>query len=576
MKLLDTLGDSKSEVRHASIDFFKAINKLIKQRDPTERKNFYEAIYLRTMEGLRSSDQNLMHGSLLVISFLLTESDDLLRDKHEEMFKYIIALSEKKSDLIKPQCIEMFPIMAECGPSSFIKYSDSVIAYLLEIAKSKSSLKGCALKALGKLSVIVKKNKFKASYVEEIVRAAGSEIGAAKSTFFNEALDSLANLCKVQGEELDRITDIIDLINVVFRDGLSQNLIITLNELSKINGYKYRKPIQIKLLNVISLVLSGKQFSFSRNLASFRKFSDESREKSAREFSMESGSLLLNTSEAKYTLGEINSMEKETMRKLMNREVDSKIKSIIESENKDLMIKLALATLSNFDFSDFAESLTHFFDEVVLNYLDNSNDEIREAAVKTCSNLTISRDGNRIGSVLEKILKKLLKRFLIVATTDPNHSIRCNMLKHMSSQFDCYLSSKENLLMLFNCMNDSSFEIRDKTLRILGRLADSNKAIMYPYLRNLLVSLMSTIEYKGDPQEKEEAIKILHTFVKKCKRVVKDHVDSLLKSLLNKMHEKDFNYSLLPDIIEAIGQLSAIDGKSVVPYLNDLIPLILD
>lgn len=125
-------------------------------------------------------------------------------------------------------------------------------------------------------------------------------------------------------------------------------------------------------------------------------------------------------------------------------------------------------------------------------------------------------------------------------------------------------------------MNDSSFEIRDKTLRILGRLSDSNKAIMYPYLRNLLVSIMSTIEYKGDPKEKEEAIKILNTFVKKCKRVVKDHVDSLLKSLLNKMHGKDFNNSLLPDIIEAIGQLSTIDGKSVVNYLNDLIPLILD
>ena len=37
-----------------------------------------------------------------------------------------------------------------------------------------------------------------------------------------------------------------------------------------------------------------------------------------------------------------------------------------------------------------------------------------------------------------------------------------------------------------------------------------------------------------------------------------------------------FNNSLLPDIIEAIGQLSTIDGKSVVNYLNDLIPLILD
>ena len=230
---------------------------------------------------------------------------------------------------------------------------------------------------------------------------------------------------RLQGEELDETSDVIEIINTLFRDGLSQNLIVTLYEMSKINNFKYKKAIQIKLLNVISLILSGRQFSFSRDIAAFRKLSDEgSREKAGRELSIESGSLLLNTADAKFTLGDLNSVEKDIIKKLMNREVDSKIKSIIQSDNKDLMIRLALATLSSFDFSDFAESLTHFFDEVVLNYLDNSNDEIREAAVKTCSNLTISRDGNRIGSVLEKILKKLLKRFLIVATTDPNHSIR--------------------------------------------------------------------------------------------------------------------------------------------------------
>jgi len=409
-----------------------------------------------------------------------------------------------------------------------------------------------------------------------VMTAAGHEISPPKSQFFKEALSAVSNLCREKGEVVERTTDVIDMINAVFRDGLSRNLIETLIRLSQICNNRYKKAIQIKLLNVISLVLSGRQFSFSRNINTIRKLSEEGKDKYGREVSLESGSMLLNTVEAKQTLGDLNSKEKETMKRLMNREVDGKIKSIIQSENKNLMIKLALATLSSFDFSDFAESLTHFFDEVVLNYLDNSNDDIREAAVKTCSNLTVSKDGNRIGSVLEKILKKLLKRFLIVATTDPNHSIRCNMLKYMSTQFDCYLSSKENLLMLFNCMNDSSFEIRDKTLRILGRLADSNKAIMYPYLRNLLVSLMSTIEFKSDPKEKEEAIKILNTFVKKCKRVVKDHVDCLLKSLLNKMYEKDFNYSLLPDIIEAIGQLSAIDGKPVVSYLDDLIPLILD
>jgi FKBP12-rapamycin complex-associated protein len=88
------------------------------------------------------------------------------------------------------------------------------------------------------------------------------------------------------------------------------------------------------------------------------------------------------------------------------------------------------------------------------------------------------------------------------------------MLKHLKAQYDYYLASKDNLFLLFNCMNDSSYEIRERTLRILGRLSDSNQAAIYPYLRNLLVGLMTTIEYKTDPKEKEETIKILNTFIK--------------------------------------------------------------
>jgi hypothetical protein len=150
------------------------------------------------------------------------------------------------------------------------------------------------LKALGELSISVSSHIFKESYVEEIMNAAGHEISPPKSTFFNEALYAIANLCKGKGEVVEKTTDIIDLINAVFRDGLSPNLIKTLVELSKICNYRYRKTIQIKLLNVISLVLSGRQFSFSRNVAVLRKLSEEGKDSkmSGREVSLESGSIL--------------------------------------------------------------------------------------------------------------------------------------------------------------------------------------------------------------------------------------------------------------------------------------------
>jgi hypothetical protein len=74
-----------------------------------------------------TSDQNLIHGSLLVISFLITESDELMLDRLPDMFKNVINQSEKKGDLIRPQCIRMFPNMAEANPELFSKYADMVI-----------------------------------------------------------------------------------------------------------------------------------------------------------------------------------------------------------------------------------------------------------------------------------------------------------------------------------------------------------------------------------------------------------------------------------------------------------------
>ena len=85
------------------------------------------------------------------------------------------------------------------------------------------------------------------------------------------------------------------------------------------------------------------------------------------------------------------------------------------------------------------------------------------------------------------MLKKMIKKFLVVATTDPELRIWVTMLKHMNKQFDSYFAVKENLLMLFNCMNDSNLTIWDWTLKILGRMIDHNWPMIYPYLRKLLV-----------------------------------------------------------------------------------------
>jgi FKBP12-rapamycin complex-associated protein len=82
----------------------------------------------------------------------------------------------------------------------------------------------------------------------------------------------------------------------------------------------------------------------------------------------------------------------------------------------------------------------------------------------------------------------------VTATTDNEDRIRITMLKYLNPQFDPFISKYENLLMLFNCMQDQSYDIKERTVKILGRLVPHNAAQILPYLRQLLISLISQLE----------------------------------------------------------------------------------
>lgn len=105
------------------------------------------------------------------------------------MIKHINVLSEKKKDLIRPQCIQIYPIIAEFGTEAFLKYSKKVLKNLVEVAKGgKGHLKGLALKSLGKLAVILNIDFFPFEYMSALIRIVIAEIDSSKSVHFNEAL----------------------------------------------------------------------------------------------------------------------------------------------------------------------------------------------------------------------------------------------------------------------------------------------------------------------------------------------------------------------------------------------------
>jgi serine/threonine-protein kinase mTOR len=150
------------------------------------------------------------------------------------------------------------------------------------------------------------------------------------------------------------------------------------------------------------------------------------------------------------------------------------------------------------------------------------------------------------------------------------------MLKHLNSQFDPFISRYENLLMLFNCMQDQNFEIREWTVRILGRLVPHNASQILPYLRQLIVSLISQLEQSNDGREREEAVKLIKMFVRYTPDLAKAYSTSILICLIKKLDGERATSTLVSSILTVISEISKINADAIKPYLGDLFPLILE
>lgn len=89
--------------------------------------------------------------------------------------------------------------------------------------------------------MILEKEKFRMKYCSSLIQITIAEIHSPNSKFFNDALITVSYFSQKHGESLENSgIDIIDLINQLFRNGLSQNLITTLIELSRICEGKYK------------------------------------------------------------------------------------------------------------------------------------------------------------------------------------------------------------------------------------------------------------------------------------------------------------------------------------------------
>lgn len=219
--------------------------------------------------------------------------------------------------------------------------------------------------------------------------------------------------------------------------------------------------------------------------------------------------------------------------------------------------------------------LNEFVRDVAIGYVDNNNAGIRKAAALTCCQLYI-RDPiiHQTSSHALKVVRQVIRKLLTVGVADTDPDIRKTVLLSLDTKFDHHLALPGHIRFLFLAMNDGEFGVRQAAIVIIGRLTERNPAYVFPPLRKMLLSFTGAIINSKDSKLEEESAKLITLFVANASQLVKSYVDPIVQVLMTKA--TDLNPAVASAIIQAIGELSTIRGTDILPFIPQLMPIIIE
>ncbi|CAG8528851.1 8861_t:CDS:10, partial [Acaulospora morrowiae] len=517
------LRDQKQIIREASAGTLSACLKIVYERESAQRIQWYTKIYEESAKGLKQSNADQIHGSLLVYRELLNHARAFMHERYKTVCETILRYKDHRDGLIRRTVISLIPVLAEFDDKEFVATNvHKCMVYLLAQLKRDRD-RSNAFIAIGQVSCAVGSNM--GPYLDSILNNIKEGLSTkARNRGGNEAplFQCIGMLARAVGQALTK--HMHELLDLMFACGLSESLRQALMELAE-----YIPPllanIQERLLNMLSFTLSGQPFRPPGSPAP----------------------------------------EGNDLRRHLGNQI---------SELKDVdTIILALKTLGSFNFE--GHILNEFVRDCVVRYLETENNEVRQAAALTCCQLfandpILDQTSNHAIQVVNEVLEKLLT--VGVADTDP--VIRETVLSNLTERFDRHLAQAENIRSLFIALNDEVFTIREITITIIGRLASHNPAYVMPSLRKTLIQLLTELEYSSVSRNKEESAKLLSLLVSASQRLIKPYVESIHKALLPK--SRDPSPAVASSVLAALGELARVGGEDLIPYLDELMPLIID
>ncbi|KAG1057434.1 hypothetical protein G6F43_000742 [Rhizopus delemar] len=520
------LRDPRSVIREYAADCLSQCLEIVQQRETPLRKTWYSRIWDEVKGGLRMNSIETTHGSLLAMRELLLHAGMFMTEMYKEVCDITLRLKDSRDSLIRKTVVSIIPTLASYDPATFSElYLHKSMSHLLNLLR-KNNEKRDAFTAIGQVAIQMKSNM--CPYLDAtlicIKEALSVKVRQRKEVEI-ATFTCISMLATAVGQQLTK--HLHDLLELMFNCGLSEPLVSALSNIAE--RIKPLSPaIQERLLNVISIILSGQPYKqpgapTSRNMI-------QTVERPLREAGVNDG-------------------------------------------NDNETIVLALATLGSFDFSNHV--LNEFVRDCIVNYLDDDLPEIRKAAAVTCCQLFV-RDPicNQTSTHAIKVVGEVLEKLLTVGIADPDPDIRETVLSSLDVRFDRHLAQADNVRSLFIALNDEVFTIREIAITIIGRLTTYNPAYVMPSLRKTLIQLLMELEYSVVSRQKEESARLVSLLVRAAQRLTKPYIEPILKVLLPKA--RDPSTGVVSAVLGALGELAAVSGEDIAPHLDELMPLIME
>ena len=529
------LRDPRHLIRVTSAEAVSACFKIISERDQEMKTQLMDKMYNESAHGFKLNTVESIHGSMLVLKELLEQGGMFMQHRYTEACEIVSRYKDHRDATIRKTAVLLIPDLAIYAPTQFSEnHLHQFMIYLSAMLKREKE-RNDAFVAIGSVANAVKSAM--APYLDGILIyiREGLSVNTRKKASVDPVFDCISRLAVAVGQTLTKYMEA--LLDPIFACDMTPKLTQALVDIA-FYVPAVRTTIQERLLNMISLVLSGEPY---KHLG------------------------------APTTQGGAGTLSVPTTTAAAASKDAGKDTAAIEQRKAE--VKLALNTLGCFDFSGHV--LNEFVRDVAMRYVEDDDPETREAAALTCCQLYL-RDPivNQDSYHAMQVVGDVVERLLTVGVSDPVPHIRFTVLNALDDRFDRHLGKADNIRTIFYALNDEYFPIREVAVRLIGRLTRENPAYIVPSLRKTLIQMLTELEFSDVPRNKEESAKLLSLLVQNAQMLIQPYVHPMMEVLLPKA--ADPAASVAATIIKAIGEICTVGGEEMLRYKDRLMPILVE